>query len=98
MGEIFTPADVDENLLKCALRACLKTLRKNAKISQERLANDAGLNRSHVWGMEAGEKSLPTIKTLYKMLPPLGIDFVEFAQTFETAMKRCRRGKAVRQT
>lgn len=68
----------------------MKTLRVNADITQEDLAHESGVDRGYVGKIDRGE-NLPSIKTLYRLFPPLRISFVEFAGEYEKALKRCRR-------
>ena len=74
-------------------RACsltLKTLRHRIGITQERLAFEANLDRGYMGGLERGLHS-PSIETIYKLLPILGITFVEFAEQYEKCLQRARR-------
>ena len=83
---------VEPEQLQCALMQCLRNLRGKAGIAQERLALEAGLDRSHMGRLERGKNS-PTIETLYKLFPPLGISFVAFAVEYEGCLKKCCRKK-----
>jgi len=81
---------VQEEELACAFSQCIRKLRHEAGISQERLALEAGLDRSHMGRLEGGKNS-PTLETLYKLFPPLGISFTQFAAEFEGCLRKCRR-------
>lgn len=81
---------VQREELHCAFRQCIRRLRHEADISQERLALEAGLDRGYMGKLEKGQHS-PSLETLYKLLPPLGISFTQFAAEFEGCLKKCRR-------
>lgn len=81
---------VDRAALGRALAETCKTLRKRAGIAQEALAYQAGLERAHLSRIERGLGN-PNLETIYKLLPPLAVDFPEFAAEFEKALRR-RRG------
>ena len=54
----------------------LRRLRVLHDISQERLAFDAGVDRSYVGGLERGEEN-PTVDTLEKLCTTLGATLAE---------------------
>ena len=54
----------------------IRTLRKVRKLSQERLAERAGIDRSHMGFIEQGRRQ-PTTATLYKLTRVLGISLEE---------------------
>lgn len=73
----------------------LKLLRQRTGIAQERLALDAGLDRSHMSAIERGIH-FPTLHTIMKVLPLLEVGFEEFGAILDTeltalASKRPRR-------
>jgi len=77
-------------MIRCAFAMTLKTLRKRAGIAQEKLALEAGIERSYMSGMERGKHS-PNLDTIYKILPFLGVTFPQFAEEFEHSLRRVRK-------
>lgn len=66
----------------------LRTLRQRKGLSQERLANNAGINVSFYGQIERGIKK-PTIDTLEKLVDALGITFTDlFSFTSDTAIPK----------
>lgn len=61
---------------KLAIR--IERLRKQRGMTQEELAEKAGLNRSYFWDIEAGRNI--SVKTAYKIARALG---VKLSQLFE---------------
>ena len=55
----------------------LRKLRVARDLSQERLANEAELERRYIGGIERGEEN-PTVLTLEKLAKALGIHISEF--------------------
>lgn len=54
----------------------IRKLRKAQELSQEQLAERAGIDRSHMGFIEQGRRQ-PTITTLYKLTKSLGISLEE---------------------
>jgi transcriptional regulator with XRE-family HTH domain len=55
----------------------IKNLRNQKKISQEDLANRAGMARGFVSGVETGKRNI-TVETLGKILEVLGVSYNYF--------------------
>ena len=53
--------------------ANLKKLRKSAKLSQEQLANEAGLDRTYISLLERGLRN-PTLECMASLALALGVD------------------------
>jgi len=68
--------------LRRAVGETVRSLRHKAGMAQERLALQAGLDRTYMSALERGRYS-PTIETIYKLLPQLGCSFTQFARAFE---------------
>jgi transcriptional regulator with XRE-family HTH domain len=68
-------------------------LRRKKGISQEKLAQETGIARAYMSGLERGQHS-PTIETIWKLLPGLGVNYPEFAAEFERAFARVARREA----
>ena len=64
----------------------LRKLRNDAKLSQEQLALDAGLERTYISMLELGQRT-PTIKTLIKLSHALNIQLSDLIKQFEVAYK-----------
>lgn len=60
----------------------LREQRLKAKLSQEALAEGAGLHRTFVSQLERGERS-PSLETAMKLAEILGLSFSDFAALLE---------------
>lgn len=58
----------------------------------ERFANDHGIDRMAVWGLEAGRRH-PTFANVAKRLAAHGVGFAEFGRDMEAALEQ-RRGES----
>jgi transcriptional regulator with XRE-family HTH domain len=81
------------DVLKRAFGICVCELRKRVGLSQDRLALIAHLDRGNMGGLERGE-DMPTLDTIYRLLPALGVSFSEFALEFEKALRRETRNRS----
>jgi transcriptional regulator with XRE-family HTH domain len=72
--------------LRRAFARTVRALRRNAGISQEQLALRSGIERSYMSGLERGKHS-PTLGTIYRLLPVVGVTFTEFAAEMERQME-----------
>jgi transcriptional regulator with XRE-family HTH domain len=79
---------IDRSVLARALALTIRNLRARTGIAQETLALEAGIPRAHVGRLEGGMIGNPTLETVFKLLPPLDISFVQFAQEFERQLRR----------
>ena len=59
-----------------ALGNRIRALRKARGLSQERLAEGAGLHRTYVGGVERGERN-PTLSTMIRIADSLGVSLVD---------------------
>jgi transcriptional regulator with XRE-family HTH domain len=73
-----------------AFSMTIRDLRLLKGVAQETLALEAEVDRGYMGTLERGE-STPTLDTIFKLLPQLDIDFVQFAALFEVNLKRARR-------
>lgn len=64
----------------------LRVLRNKSELSQERLALDAGLERTYISMLELGQRT-PTIKTLIQLARALKMPLSEIIKQFETDYK-----------
>lgn len=60
-----------------AVGSTIRDLRKSQGISQEKLAEKAGLHRTYIGALERGEKS-PTVDTLVKIVLALNVSLNDF--------------------
>ena len=65
--------------LHLTISKLIKRLRVEKSLSQEDLADLAGLDRTYVSGIERGVRNI-TLKTLDKVLVALGVDVKGFAE------------------
>ena len=65
----------------------IRQLRLEQRISQERLAYLAGLDRTYVSGIERGERN-PSLSNLLKLAAALGVKFSEVAVRAESLVRR----------
>lgn len=70
---------MSEQLPSQRLTALIRTLRKERGLSQETLAERAGLHRNSISLIERGE-SQPTVDTLFRLADGLGISAVELVE------------------
>ncbi len=61
----------------------LRSFREETGLSQEAVAERAGLHRTYVGGVERGERN-PTFLSLTRMLRALGVSWTEFARKLES--------------
>ena len=78
-------SSIGRDQLRRAFADTVRILRTRRGISQEKLALESGVSRSYMGTMER-EKHTPTLESVYKVLPVLGISFVEFAAEFERVL------------
>jgi transcriptional regulator with XRE-family HTH domain len=83
---------VGREQLRRAFADTVRILRTRAGISQESLALQAGVNRGYMGKLER-EKHTPTLESIYRLLPVLGVNLVEFATEFEQVLHSRRRPK-----
>lgn len=72
--------------IRRAFGQTVRALRHKAGLAQERLALEAGIDRGYMGGLERGLHS-PTLETIYKLLPHLGVSIVEFIQEFDHQLR-----------
>lgn len=77
-------------MLQTVFSQCIRDFRHKAGIAQEDLAHAAGVDRGYMSKLERG-KHAPTLDMIYRLLPPLGITFIQFAVAFELAERRHRK-------
>ena len=63
----------ERSMVRSAFSMCLKNLRRNVGIAQERLAQECGIDRAYMGQLERGRHS-PTLDTLLRLFPPLGVN------------------------
>ncbi len=54
------------------------------------VALESGIDRGYMGGLERG-RHVPTLDTIYKLLPVFRISFSQFAEAFEIALRRAQR-------
>ena len=82
---------IDKEEIRQAFAVTVRALRTRQGIAQETLALNAGVNRGYMGQLERAICT-PTLETIYRLRPDLGISFTEFAIEFEAQRKRLRRG------
>jgi transcriptional regulator with XRE-family HTH domain len=69
-----------------ALSLALKEFRRRAGLSQEALALESGVDRTHV-GLIERELRSPTVETLLRLLAPLGATFTMLGREFDRQLR-----------
>lgn len=64
------------------LGTTLRKLRMDHGLSQDRLANQAGVDRAYVGGIERGERH-PTWEVVERLLRTLDVSWTEFGKTVD---------------
>ena len=67
----------------------LRDLRQSKRLSQEKLAFEAGLDRNYISLIELG-KSSPSLKTMFKLSEALGLQTSRFFEYVEARMDEHR--------
>lgn len=70
----------------------VRALRLRAGLAQETLALEAGIGRAYMSALERGLHN-PTLEMAYRILPFLGVSFIQFAEEFEKHLRRAARNK-----
>ncbi len=78
-----------------ALGQAIRELRAKAGLSQERLADEAGLHRTYVGGIERGERNV-SFGNLLKLANALAVRPSELLARFEALRAAGRRGTGSR--
>jgi XRE family transcriptional regulator, regulator of sulfur utilization len=84
------PKQSERAVIQCAFGMAVRTLRTRRGIAQEKLALEAGIDRGYMSSLERG-LHCPTLETIFKFLPLLGVSFTEFAAELEKSVRRARR-------
>ena len=72
----------------------LRELRKGRDLSQEALALESGLERNYVSLLERGRNSA-SVKTIFKLVPALGVSVSGFMGMVEAKTKETQPGKVI---
>jgi ribosome-binding protein aMBF1 (putative translation factor) len=64
----------------------IRAFRKQADISQEGLAFEAGIDRSYAGGLDRG-RHMPTLDTILKLSAALNVSLIDFAIEFERQLR-----------
>ena len=72
--------------LRAAFGKTVRTLRKREGISQEKLAQQAQINRGYMGELERGKHS-PSLDTIWRILLVLKCSFPDFADEYEIALR-----------
>lgn len=67
---------------KNALGAALRAFRERTELSQEALADAAGLHRTYVGGVERGERN-PSFESITRMLQALGVSWSQLGRALD---------------
>lgn len=76
--------------LRRAFSLTIRSLRKKAGVAQERLALETETDRGYMSSLERGLHT-PSLETIFKLLPILGVSFEGFAAEFTRSLKKVRR-------
>ena len=88
---LFSPQEESSRTvqIRWACGLTVRSLRLRAGLSQQRLARSRGINQGNLASLERGLHT-PTLDTIFRLLPGLRVDFVEFCQEFERILKAAR--------
>ena len=75
--------------LLCALGHAIRQVREDRNLSQERLAELAGLHRTYISSVEQGRRNL-SIENVQKVANALGVSMTELVQLCEDRLDRDR--------
>ena len=78
--------------IRRAFARTIRLLRERAGISQEKLALECSLNRTHIWQLEQARHS-PRLETIHKLLPGLNITVVGFIVEYDIQLRQEMRKK-----
>src|SRR5262245_50889624 len=81
MAKLGRPRESDEPLPPFALR--LKALREKAELTQQALADEAGIKISIINKIESGQRKHPRMDTLHRLARALGVDVSAFVQVIQ---------------
>ena len=84
----------DQREIRRAFAVTIRELRARHEMAQEGLAYAAQVDRGYMGRLERGE-STPTLEMIFKLLPCLDVDFIQFAALFEINLRKmlkARRG------
>jgi transcriptional regulator with XRE-family HTH domain len=81
----------ERELMRRAFSMTVVALRRKTGIAQEKVALESGIDRGYMGKLERGE-NMPTLYTVYQLLPAFRISFVQFAEQFDNYLRRARRG------
>jgi len=70
---------IDKNILLTTLGSRLRTIRESLGMTQESLANEAGLDRSYIGGVERGERNISFL-ILCRIASALKIDIASLTK------------------
>jgi transcriptional regulator with XRE-family HTH domain len=85
-----TGKEPDRELLRQVFGMTVLELRRALGMAQETLGLESGIDRGYMGALERG-RYMPTIAMVYRLLPALRVNFVQFAEHFETNLRRARR-------
>lgn len=71
------------------LGAVLREVRKQCGLSQDRLANRAGVDRAYVGGIERAERH-PTWEVIERLLAEMDVSWAEFGRSLDRGPKDVR--------
>ena len=78
---------------RAVLAQQLRSLRRRRKLTQESLAERAGMDRSYVSGIERGKHNVP-LDTICRLAWALGLDVRDLLTPSTAATARRKRGRA----
>jgi transcriptional regulator with XRE-family HTH domain len=81
---------IGRDQLRRAFADTVRILRLRIGLSQENLAYRSGVDRAYMGNLER-EKHTASLEIIYRLLPVLGISFVEFAAEFERVLHSKKR-------
>jgi transcriptional regulator with XRE-family HTH domain len=81
---------IEQMDIRRAFSTTVRRLRARKGLAQEALAYAADVDRGYMGALERG-RSTPTLDIVFRLLPHLEVDFVQFAVEFQASLKRGRK-------
>ena len=79
------------------LGSALRQFRKDRGLSQDRLANHAGVDRAYVGGIERAERH-PTWEVIERLLEVMDVSWRQFGHALDQNARQCGRSRSAKRS